>query len=105
MSGNETRDRKDFSQAGNTVWSRIMCPEATGGTKAPAWTVLKLPIETRKKHPLRGIVSVKGYLNGVAFESTLSPDGQEHTGSSWRKGWYGAGGRGGRGRDTGDCAA
>ena len=47
---------------------------------APAkasWTFLLLPKEASAKLPSRGMVSVEGTLNGVAFRATLEPDGQK----------------------------
>lgn len=39
------------------------------------WTILKLPEEASSKLPTRGMVMVKGTLNGVPFKTLLEPDG------------------------------
>ena len=55
-------------------------PAATA--KAVAWTFLSLPKEASAKLPSRGMMSVEGTFNGVAFRATLEPDGQ---GGHWLK--------------------
>jgi hypothetical protein len=55
-------------------------PAATA--KAVAWTFLTLPKEASVKLPSRGMASVEGTFNGVAFRATLQPDGQ---GGHWLK--------------------
>jgi hypothetical protein len=50
--------------------------------KAVTWTFLTLPKEASAKLPSRGMVSVEGTLNGLAFRATLEPDGQ---GGHWLK--------------------
>src|SRR5262249_9577952 len=55
-------------------------PVANG--KAVAWTFLKLPEDASAKLPSRGMTSVEGTFNGLAFLSTLEPDGQ---GGHWLK--------------------
>lgn len=47
-----------------------------------SWTFLNLPEEASAKLPSRGMTSVEGSLNGVAFRATLEPDGQ---GGHWLK--------------------
>ena len=54
-------------------------PVATG--KA-AWTFLILPKEASAKFPSRGMTSVEGTFNGLAFRATLEPDGN---GGHWLK--------------------
>ena len=52
-------------------------------TETPAhWTFLSLPKEASAKLPSRGMVSVKGTLNGRSLSATLEPDGQ---GGHWLK--------------------
>ena len=46
------------------------------------WLFLTLPKEASAKLPSRGMVSVKGSINGIAFQATLEPDGQK---SHWLK--------------------
>ncbi|MGC8541003.1 MAG: DUF1905 domain-containing protein [Phycisphaerae bacterium] len=46
------------------------------------WLFLTLPKEAGAKLPSRGMVSVKGSINGIAFQATLEPDGQK---SHWLK--------------------
>jgi hypothetical protein len=55
-------------------------PVATA--KAVAWTFLILPKEASVKLPSRGMTSVEGTFNGLAFRATLQPDGQ---GGHWLK--------------------
>jgi hypothetical protein len=55
-------------------------PVATA--KAVAWTFLMLPKEASAKLPSRGMTSVEGAFNGLAFRATLNPDGQ---GGHWLK--------------------
>ena len=55
-------------------------PKATA--KAVSWTFLTLPKEASAKLPSRGMTSVEGTLNGLAFRATLEPDGQ---GGHWLK--------------------
>ncbi|MEO5722376.1 MAG: YdeI/OmpD-associated family protein [Chthoniobacterales bacterium] len=50
--------------------------------KAESWTFLTLPKEASAKLPSRGMASVEGTINGVAFRATLEPDGQK---SHWLK--------------------
>jgi hypothetical protein len=50
--------------------------------KAVAWTFLRLPEEASAKLPSRGMTSVEGTFNGLAFRATLEPDGQ---GGHWLK--------------------
>jgi hypothetical protein len=49
-------------------------PVAT--SKAVTWTFLILPREASVKLPSRGMTSVEGTFNGLAFRATLQPDGQ-----------------------------
>jgi hypothetical protein len=55
-------------------------PVATA--KAVTWTFLTLPKEASAKLPSRGMTSVEGAFNGLAFRATLEPDGQ---GGHWLK--------------------
>jgi Domain of unknown function (DUF1905)/Bacteriocin-protection, YdeI or OmpD-Associated len=55
-------------------------PVATG--KGVSWTFLTLPKEASAKLPSRGMTSVEGTVNGLAFRATLKPDGQ---GGHWLK--------------------
>ena len=50
--------------------------------KAVSWTFLNLPKEASAKLPSRGMSSVAGTFNGMAFRATLEPDGQ---GGHWLK--------------------
>ena len=50
--------------------------------KAGDWTFLTLPKQASAKLPSRGMMSVEGTFNGVAFRATLDPDGQ---GGHWLK--------------------
>lgn len=39
------------------------------------WTILRLPQEASAKLPSRGMIMVKGTLNGIPFKTLLEPDG------------------------------
>lgn len=41
-----------------------------------SWTILKLPEEASAQLPSRGMIMVKGTLNGVPFKTLLEPDGR-----------------------------
>lgn len=51
------------------------------------WTILRLPEDASKKLPSRGMLMVKGTLNGISFETLLEPDGRylQGTPSHWFK--------------------
>ena len=51
-------------------------------SKAVDWTFLTLPKEASVQLPSRGMTSVEGTFNGLAFQTTLQPDGQ---GGHWLK--------------------
>src|SRR3990167_4954201 len=48
--------------------------------KIGSWTLLGLPKSASVKLPSRGMVMVKGTINGFRFQSALEPDGK---GSHW----------------------
>jgi hypothetical protein len=50
--------------------------------KAGSWNFLILPKSASAKLPSRGLATVEGTINGVAFRATLEPDGQR---SHWLK--------------------
>jgi hypothetical protein len=50
--------------------------------KAVDWAFLRLPEEASAKLPARGMISVEGTFNGLAYRGTLEPDGQ---GGHWLK--------------------
>ena len=50
--------------------------------KVGSWLFLTLPKVASAKLPSRGMVSVKGRINGVPFQATLEPDGEK---SHWLK--------------------
>jgi hypothetical protein len=50
--------------------------------KGSSWSFLILPKEASAKLPTRGMTTVKGIINGHAFQATLEPDGQK---SHWLK--------------------
>jgi hypothetical protein len=58
----------------------LLRPKPTA--KTVSWTFLALPNETSAKLPSRGMTSVEGTFNGVAFQAALEPDGQ---GGHWLK--------------------
>ena len=58
----------------------LLRPAASG--KAVGWTFLTLPGEASAKLPSRGMTSVEGTFNGVAFGARLEPDGR---GGHWLK--------------------
>lgn len=41
-----------------------------------SWTILRLPDDASAKLPSRGMVMVKGTLNGIPFKTLLEPDGK-----------------------------
>jgi len=49
-------------------------------SKIDSWTILKIPKNISAKLPSRGIVMVKGTINGARFQTVLEPDGK---GSHW----------------------
>jgi hypothetical protein len=76
-----TRVLGDSTTASSIRFSaRLFRPATTG--KAVAWTFLKLPKEASAKLPSRGMTSVEGTFNGLAFGATFEPDGQ---GGHWLK--------------------
>ena len=40
------------------------------------WTILGLPLEASAKLPSRGMIMVKGTINGTPFKTLLEPDGR-----------------------------
>jgi bacteriocin resistance YdeI/OmpD-like protein/uncharacterized protein DUF1905 len=48
--------------------------------KIGSWVIIKLPNSASAKLPSRGMVMVKGTINGFYFQSALEPDGK---GSHW----------------------
>jgi Bacteriocin-protection, YdeI or OmpD-Associated/Domain of unknown function (DUF1905) len=72
---------------GDSSTASKICFSATlfrpvAAAKAVAWTFLILPKEASGKLPSRGMMSIEGAFNGLAFRATLEPDGQ---GSHWLK--------------------
>lgn len=51
-------------------------------SKIGVWTIIRLPKSTSGKLPSRGMVMVKGTINGLSFQAALEPDGK---GSHWFK--------------------
>ena len=43
--------------------------------KIGSWTILRLPEDASAKLPSRGMIMVKGTVNGVSFKTLLEPDG------------------------------
>jgi hypothetical protein len=58
----------------------LLRPKSTA--KPLSWTFLTLPKEASARLPSRGMTSVYGTFNGLAFQATLEPDGQ---GGHWLK--------------------
>src|SRR5690348_11692499 len=54
--------------------ARLLRP--VGAAKAVAGTFLTLPREASAKLPSRGLTSIEGALNGLAFRAMLEPDGR-----------------------------
>ena len=71
----------DSLAAGKIRFSATLCRPVTTA-KAVAWTFLTLPKEASAKLPSRGMTSVEGSFNGLAYRGTLEPDGQ---GGHWLK--------------------
>jgi len=44
--------------------------------KIGTWTILRLPEEASAQLPSRGMIMVKGTINGVSFKTLLEPDGK-----------------------------
>ncbi len=59
--------------------SKLLRPAAA---KTAGWTFLVLPRNASAKLPSRGMATVAGTLNGIAFRATLAPDGRK---SHWLK--------------------
>ena len=60
--------------------AKLFRPAASA--KNGSWTFLSLPKDASAKLPSRGMTSVEGTFNGLAFQATLEPDGQ---GGHWLK--------------------
>jgi hypothetical protein len=75
----DERERK-MTESKICFSATLLRPAATA--KAVPWTFLTLPKDTSAKLPSRGMTSVEGTLNGLAFRATLEPDGQ---GGHWLK--------------------
>jgi len=72
----------DSSAASKIRFRATLLSPQRAKAKSASWTFLTLPKEASAKLPSRGMASVEGALNGVAFRATLEPDGQ---GSHWLK--------------------
>jgi hypothetical protein len=81
----ESKPRTTHALGGSTTVSRIRFSATLFRpvtAKAVAWTFLALPKQASAKLPSRGMTSVEGTFNGLAFRATLEPDGQ---GGHWLK--------------------
>ncbi len=65
-----------------TIRFRATLCRPAANAKVGTWLFLTLPKVASGKLPSRGMVSVKGSINGIAFQATLEPDGQK---SHWLK--------------------
>ena len=65
-----------------TIRFRSTLCRPVANAKVGTWLFLTLPKLASGKLPSRGMVSVKGSINGIAFQATLEPDGQK---SHWLK--------------------
>lgn len=45
-------------------------------SKINSWTILRLPEDASVQLPSRGMLMVKGVMNGVSFKTLLEPDGR-----------------------------
>lgn len=81
---NRLRHKLGDSKTDSTskIGFRAMLFRPASEGKAVSWTFLNLPTEASAKLPSRGMTSVEGTFNGVAFRATLEPDGQ---GGHWLK--------------------
>jgi hypothetical protein len=70
------------STTASTIRFSAMLFRPVATAKAVAWTFLTLPKEASARLPSRGITSIEGTLNGLAFRARLAPDGQ---GGHWLK--------------------
>lgn len=50
--------------------------------KINSYSIIRLPVESSRLLPSRGMVMIKGKINGINFETELEPDGM---GSHWFK--------------------
>ena len=75
------RARGDSATASNIRFTATLLRPKTDDTTV-AWTFLTLPKQASARLPSRGMASVEGTFNGVAFCATLEPDGQ---GGHWLK--------------------
>src|SRR5690606_20825557 len=48
--------------------------------KIKDWTILRLPEDASAKLPSRGMIMVKGTINGTSFKALLEPDGRYGSG-------------------------
>jgi hypothetical protein len=71
----------DSSAASKISFSALLHRPVTEA-KPAAWSFLALPEAASAKLPSRGMTSIEGALNGVAFAATLEPDGR---GGHWLK--------------------
>ena len=65
-----------MAQTAPTIIFSAKLHRPAGAANAENWTFLHLPQEASDKLPARSMVSVKGTINGFAFQATLEPDGQ-----------------------------
>jgi hypothetical protein len=76
-----TERARSAKNAGKIRFSATLLRPVTNG-KTVTWSFLKLPKEASAKLPSRGMMSVEGTFNGIAFQATLEPDGD---GGHWLK--------------------
>jgi hypothetical protein len=75
------RALRESTTASTIIFSATLL-RPVGTAKAVDWSFLVLPKEASAKLPSRGMMSVEGTFNGLAFQATLEPDGQ---GGHWLK--------------------
>jgi hypothetical protein len=62
--------------------AELFRPAETSGGEGGAWMFLRLPIEASARLASRGMVSIRGTLQGIEFSTTLRPDGE---GGHWMR--------------------
>jgi len=83
-SNQSTQSNRHCGDSKITAMIRFSAPllRPAGTAKSVSWTFLTLPRAASAKLPSRGMNSVAGTLNGLAFRATLEPDGR---GGHWLK--------------------
>jgi hypothetical protein len=76
------KEKSAMTTSGTTIRFTSKLQQPAPPAKAGTWTFLILPLEASARLPTRGMTTVQGTINGVAFQATLDPDGRR---SHWLK--------------------